>query len=172
MSKNTAKTKTVQPNWKYYFWAYLAGILLAPVLIGFIILWQTRKKQHQYKYVISDQTITAEDTTYSQKFDLVNLESVEINQDWIHRKLNVGELVLHKEGAKMNLKGIESPLELKNMLLTVSANLKAMQEQQQEEIQEPEKDNTGMDRINYLTGLWQQGLLSDEDYQKEKKHFE
>jgi hypothetical protein len=29
-----------------------------------------------------------------------------------------------------------------------------------------------MDKINYLTGLWQQGLISEEDYKKECKHFE
>jgi len=27
-------------------------------------------------------------------------------------------------------------------------------------------------KMDYLTGLWQQGLLSDEDYHNERKHFE
>jgi hypothetical protein len=29
-----------------------------------------------------------------------------------------------------------------------------------------------MERMDYLTGLWQQGLVSDDDFEKEKKHFE
>jgi hypothetical protein len=29
----------------------------------------------------------------------------------------------------------------------------------------------GNDRLNDLTALWQQGLISEEDYQAERKHF-
>ena len=172
MSTNTSRKKVIHPSAKYYFWLYLAGILLTPILIGLVILWQIRKKQNEYKYVISDQSITAEDGTYSQRFDLVSLENVDVKQSWIHGKLNVGELILHKDGAQMSLKGIESPHELQDMLLTVSANLKAMQEKKHPEPVEKVEHHENSDRINYLTGLWQQGLLSDEDYHKERKHFE
>ena len=172
MLEKSTKKKTLQPSWKYYFWQYLFGILTVPVLLGIFVLANAIRKKNKYVYLIGDETITAEDDNYSQKFDLVNLEDVKVEQGWIHKKLDVGLVRIYKEGSEMELHGIEAPHDFKEMLLKVSSNLKARQEKKPPKKKPAQKPSGQTSKMNYLTGLWQQGLLSDEDYQSERKHFE
>ena len=73
----------------------------------------------------------------------------------------------------MVLRGIENPFNLKGMLdKAISAEKKRQQEKKRTEPREPDHDPGTMERMDYLTGLWQQGLVSDEDYEKEREHFE
>lgn len=172
MSEKSNKKKTLQPSWKYYFWQYLIGILTVPVLLGIFVLANAIRKKNKHFYLIGVETITAEDNNYSQKFDLVNLEDVKVEQDWIQKKLDVGLVRIYKEGSEMELHGIEAPHDFKVMLLTVSSNLKALQKKKSPKKKPAQKPSRQTSKMNYLTGLWQQGLLSDEDYHNERKHFD
>ena len=54
----------------------------------------------------------------------------------------------------------------------LAALREAMMQEKKTERPEPEHEPGSMDRMDYLTGLWQQGLISDRDFDKEKRHFE
>lgn len=172
MPDSSNKTKQLKPSWKFYFWCYFFGVLTVPLLLGIVLLAKAIRKKNRYRYIIEDETITAEDGDYSQKFDLVNVEDVQVEQTWIQQKLGVGLVRISKEGSEMELFGIENPHSFKEMILAVSSNLKAMQQKKPETKEPVEKPSIQTDKMDYLTGLWQQGLLTDEDYKTEKKHFE
>ncbi len=173
MKNDKNKSYTLTPSWKYFFFAYLLSILTIPIIIGLAVLYFLRKRHKSLHYTITDTQITAGDSKYQQNIDLVNIQKIEIDRNWLHEKLGIGSLVIHSSASKMFLLGLERPKEIKEIIERVVDSLQNQPEAAtREKMAEPEYDPGSMEKMNYLTGLWQQGLISDEDYKKERKHFE
>lgn len=168
------KTISLEPSWKYHILGYGISILLIPLFgIGLIGLYYVRKQQKKYSYTFSDTQISSRDDKYQRNIDLVNIERTEVEQNWLQKKMDVGNIVLSTSASSMTLRGMENPNNLKELLdKAISAEKQRQQEKQKTKPKEPEYDPGSMERMDYLTGLWQQGLMSDEDYEKERKHFE
>ena len=168
------KTKTLRPSWKYFFLSYLYSVLLIPVFgIGLIALWFVWNKHKQYEYRISDRGITIIDKEYERKVDLTEIREVRLKRDWLRKKLGVGSIVLELEDTETYLLGIEDPDYIYEAIETVVAAAKKQQEQhKKQQPRKPEHKPGSIDRMNELTGMWQQGLLSDEDFENERRHFE
>jgi len=173
-SASSDKFFELQPSWKQFFWAYTLSIFAIPLFgIGLIAFYYTRKKHRQIIYKISDLHITCIDDRYEHKVDLVDITDIETRQTWLQEKMHIADLVLQTSASKMVLGGLQEPGRLKNILEQAIEAEKVRREQQQKtNAREPDYKPGSMDKINYLTGLWQQGLISDEDYRKERKHFE
>lgn len=169
---NKQKTYTLTPSWKYFFLAYALSILAAPLLIGVVALYFVRKYHKSISYVISDMMITAIDDKYEQNIDIVNIQKVELRETW-RKKLGIGTLVIHTEHAKVKLLGLDDPESLKNLIEKAAESLKKQAEEAKvQKESKPEYKAGNRDKLNYLTGLWQQGLISDEDFEEERRHFE
>ncbi|MGK7370063.1 MAG: hypothetical protein ACNS64_07590 [Candidatus Halalkalibacterium sp. M3_1C_030] len=168
------KSYTLTPSWKHYFTGYLLSILTIPVAgIGLIALYFVRKKHKNKKYIITDTQISSADSKYHRNVDLMNIENVEIDQGCLQQKLGIGNLILETSASEMKIEGIEDPENLKEILeKAIYAEFQRQEEKKKTKPREPEYSPGSMDKMEYLTGLWQQGLISDEDYEKERKHFE
>ena len=168
------KTFTIQPSWKHLFFAYLLSVITIPLAgIGLIALYFTRKKHNSIRYKITDNRITAVDSKYEHNVDLVDIRSVNLTQDWLQTKLGIATLVIHTSASKMKMVGIEDYSQLKSILeQAVEAEKKRHQQRQKTERKKPEHSPGTMDKIEYLTGLWQQGLISEEDYNNERGQLE
>lgn len=175
MSQNPEKKNiTLQPSWKNHFLGYLFSVLLIPLfgigLIGFYLMY---KKQKKYSYTFTDTQISSRDDKYQRNIDLVNIEQLGIEQNWLQKKMAVGDIVLRTTATKMVLRGINNPQSLQDMLeQAISVQKELAKKKEKSKPKQPEGKPGSMERINYLTGLWQQGLVSDNDFKKEKKHFE
>lgn len=167
------KSITLTPSWKQYFVPYLLSVLTIPVGIGLIALYFVRRKHLSLHYRVTDTQISSIDPKYQRNIDLVNIETLSVRQSRIQEKLGIGTLRLRTSASEMDVTGMENPGRLKAMIGEAVAHQK-MQAKQQNFRRYPDPDFKpgSMERMDYLTGLWQQGLLSDEDYEKEKKHFE
>ena len=165
---------TLRPSWKHFFWPYLLSILAIPLLgLGLIALYVVRKKHKSITYTITDTQIATTDDTYEQHVDLVDIDTIKLQQKGLQQKLGVGTLFLHTSTCKMELAGIQQPYQIKEILEEAIQSEQKRQEKQQETTARQPKYNPGsMPKLDYLTGLWQQGLISDEDYEAERKHFE
>src|SRR6056297_820725 len=175
MSNNTeVKSYTLTPSWKHYLTGYLLSILTIPLAgIGLIGLYFVRKKHKSREYIITDTQISSADSKYQRNVDLVNIEDVEIEQGWWQQKLGIGNLVLKTSASEIKISGIENPGNLKGILQkAIYAEVQRQKEKEKNKPKEPKYSPGSMDKMEYLTGLWQQGLISDEDYEKERKHFE
>lgn len=175
MAKSTAqKTYTLDPSWKQFFVGYLLSILTIPLAgIGLIALYFVRKKHKEHKYIITDTQISILDAKYRQNVDLANIEQLTIEQSWLQKKLGVGTLVLHTSALETELIGIENPSQIKDILgKAIQAELQRKEQEQQTKARQPKYKPGSMDKMEYLTGLWQQGLISEEDFEKERRHFE
>lgn len=175
MAESSKPTYTVlKINWKFYFIPYLLSVLAIPLFgIGLLALFWIYKKQHSIKYHVSDHQISSVDSKYTRNIDLANIENIRLQQGWIHKKLGVGTLILETSASSLKLKGMEGPKQLRQILEQAIANEKKRLQTKKEQTSQPQDTNPGgMENMNYLTGLWQQGLISEEDFEQERKKFE
>ncbi len=132
-----------------------------------------RRYQKSIHFIISDTTITAADKKYQQKIDIINIRNIKLEQDWLQQKMCIGSLIIHTAATKMRVAGIKRPEEIKELIeQAVQALKKQTRETTHRAAREPKYDPGSMEKINYLTGLWQQGLISDEDFEEERKGLE
>lgn len=166
---NTERSITLTPSWKAFFWGYVFGIILVPALIGIILLWKTRKKHRGKSYKITDRKITVVDGNYSQNIDLADIRKAEAGD----LRFGVGPVILKTRGREIELIGLENPeMIAASIEKAVEAELRRLEAKKQTKPREIKYDPGSMDRLDYLTGLWQQGLVSNEDFEKERKKFE
>ncbi len=168
------KQITLSPSHKSLFWWYMLGLLLIPLFgIGIYLIYRFYTAHKPVQYIIAERTITAKDHRTSAKIDIANIESVDVNQRWIDRQFKIGNLTLKTPDRAITLAGMEQPNQLAEMILKAAESERQRIKTIEKEVKpDREKPSLTLDKLDYLTGLWQQGLLSDEDYQKEKKHFE
>jgi len=168
------KTIALAPSWKNHLAGYLLSVLCIPLFgLGLIGLYLVYKRQKTYAYTFSDTQISSQDQKYQRNIDLINIENVRIEQSWLQKKMGVGNIVLQTSASSMTLRGIDEPFGIKRVLdKAIAAEKQRQREKEKTEPQKPDHDPGTKNRMDYLTGLWQQGLVSDEDYEKERKHFE
>lgn len=171
---NSEQIITLKPSWKQFFTAYVLSVLAIPLFgLGLVALYFVRRKHNRLRYKISDSRITRIDEKYEHNIDVVDIENLEIQKSWLDQKLHIGTLVLHTSASKMKLEGLDDPQKFKNILAQAVESEKEQQKQRDQIKEKETKYQPGnMERIDYLTGLWQQGLLSDEDYKSERKDLE
>ncbi|SRR6056297_578460 len=171
-----SKSIELKPDWKRWFWGYFFGILLIPFLgIGIAVLWIIHSRRKNIVYIITDRQIEEVNKKISKTVDLANVNTLDVEQNWFDEKFGIGDVKLSTETRSVTLLGQPNPENLSDMLSSaIRAERKRIEDLNI--VDEDPKENPPppgtLDKLDYLTGLWQQGLLSDEDYQKEKKHFE
>lgn len=172
-SENT-KSIELTASWKNYFIPYLLALVTIPLFgIGLIALYFIYRKQHGIRYQVTDRQISSIDQKYLRNIDLVNITSVKIHQSWLQKKLGVGTLLLKTSASEMKLRGMENPGQLKQILETaIATEQQRTKDQQKQQSREPKFEPGNMEKMNYLTGLWQQGLISNKDFDEERKNFE
>lgn len=167
------KTIKLQPKKSHHFWWYVIGLLLTPILVGFYLLYKKFKELSNTHYKIADQTITTVNSEYTETVDIANIHDVKVHQRWIDKQFGIGSLQLITHTRKVDLLGIENPKNLSDMILKAAeAERHRIKQQAKQERKETNSTPSNLDKLDYLTGLWQQGLISNEDYMQEKKHFE
>ncbi|MBD3616045.1 MAG: hypothetical protein HUJ22_05680 [Gracilimonas sp.] len=165
----TEKSITLTPSWKAFFWRYIFGVILVPVLIGIILLWKTRKKHAGISYKITNRKITVVKGNYSRNIDLADIRQATPGES----RFGVGTVTLKTRGREIELIGLENPEYIADSIeKAVEAELKRLEAKKQAKPRKSQYNPGTMDRLDYLTGLWQQGLMSDEDFEKERKNLQ
>lgn len=170
-----SQSTELRPVWKRWFWWYLFGVLLIPVFgLGLVLIYRTYHKNKFTLYRVTNRNIKSIDREFSESIDIANITSVEVHQPAYLKFLKVGDVILKTESRSVTIKGQENPHRLVEMMEhAVKAELKRLEELNKiKERPEPRHTPESLDRMDYLTGLWQQGLISNEEFEKERKHFE
>lgn len=170
---SATRSTILRPSWKQFAIGYILSILTIPIGVGIIGLYFVRKRHKRFTYKVTEDRISSIGQKYRQNMDLVNIEFIKVRKSWFQKKLGIGDLILHTAGSRMKLVGMENPGELKRMIeKAVKIRREGLKTSKQEQHRETDTQPGSMEKMNYLTGLWQQGLLSNEDFDNEKKHFE
>lgn len=161
------------PDWRAYFWGYFFGILLIPLFgIGIIILWVAHKKRTSVHFEIHDLFIREVKKGDSLRIDLLSIESVEVEQSLTGRITDTGTVVIQAAVSEIRIIGTRDPQKLADTIQdAINLGRQHLKKQTGRKYDDPDHDPGTLDKMDYLTGLWQQGLISDEDFQNEKKHF-
>ncbi len=174
---NEEKSYTLKPNWKRYLLHYLICIALIPVFgLGLFAAAYVFSRHYTSFYHITDDKITiaiAGKEPVSLKID--EIDSTQTEYSRLDSKTGIGTLILtnQQNSEQYRLEGLENPEKLKTLL-----DLAIQQEQEQKEFREdvdqyaPQHSPGTLDPMNDLVGLWQQGLITDEQFEEEKKKFE
>lgn len=170
---DTQKKITIHPSWKNYFWSYILGVLLTPLLIGIFILWFTNRSRKNIVFTITDYSISRTKKGDIVSLDLIHILSTSYSQNRIQKLLGIGDIKLQANVSELVLEGIEEPSSFLEKIETAIAYQKEkLKASEKIKPRETSHDPGTLDKMDYLTGLWQQGLISDEDYDKERKNFQ
>ena len=168
------KSIDIKPAKRTHFWWYCLGVLLSPVFgIGIYLIYRKWKELDSITYKITDRSIISAEENISEKIDLENIIESTWKQRWIDKKLGIGNVVLKTESRSMELIGMENPKNLSGVILEAAIQSRE-QNRMKKEKERKFADTSGgsLDRLDYLTGLWQQGLITNAEYEEERKHFE
>ncbi|MEX2463897.1 MAG: PH domain-containing protein [Balneolaceae bacterium] len=170
----SVKKIQLKPKSAHFFWWILTGVLLIPMFgLGIYIIYRQLQKQSSISYIITDDTIIAIANGYTKSIDLFQLSDIQVSQRWIDKRFNTGTIHLQSEAVSIEMIGIENPEKISEIISMAAESARLRLEKRSNQKNEMIDTHPGsLDKLDYLTGLWQQGLLSDQDYKEEKKHFE
>jgi hypothetical protein len=173
LMSDSEKSITLSSSWKNYFWAYLLGILFAPLLVGIVLLWFINKKRKKITFIITDNTISRSGKEEKKSLDLVHILSTSYSQTKLQKILGIGDIKLQANVSELVLEGIDHPSSLLEKIDTAIAYQKErLKANEKIKPRKATHDPGTLEKLDYLTGLWQQGLINDEDYDSERKKFE
>jgi len=170
-----SKSIELRPDWKRWFWGYFFGILMIPLAgIGLFILWKVHSKKKSYVYKVTDRQIKAVGDNVSQTVDLANITNLDVEQNWFDKKFGIGDITLITRSRQIKLLGQTNPQSLAETISrAIHSERKRIEDLNKTKPKPVEPPPPGtLDKLDYLTGLWQQGLISNEDFKKEKQNFE
>ncbi len=166
------QTFKLQPDWHYNLLPYLISILLVPVGIGIILFFYFRSRISHLRYVITNNEVRVCRKDEETSISIRHVERFSITRNRSERLNNLGTLVIEGEGKRLNLLGIRSPEEIRRMLQQARDVYRRTDEIfDKERGWHNELKTGGIAFVDDLVGLWQQGLLSDEEFERESRRF-
>ncbi len=173
MNHDKEKHIELAPSWKNFFWWYLLGLLLLPIGIGILILWFAHQKKVNLKFQITDNSISVVKNGKHESILLLDIVQSSIMQSATQRLFDIGDIILQTKVHSITLIGIEKPKQLLlNIEKAIAYQKTKADTSHQIKPNAPSHDPGMLDRLDYLTGLWQQGLVSNEDYEEERKKLD
>ncbi|HBX66042.1 MAG TPA: hypothetical protein DEG32_07740, partial [Balneolaceae bacterium] len=88
-------------------------------------------------------------------------------------RFGVGSVTLRTQGREVELIGLENPELISSSIeKAIEAELKRLEAEKQTKPRETKYSPGSMDQLEYLTGLWQQGLIDDEEFKSQKQNLD
>lgn len=156
--------------------AYIIAYCCIPLLgLGFYLLYRLNKRIEDSAVYFFDDRIEALDNGSVTKIYMKDLLKVSRTSDEKQKKYKLADVIIESENQKIICAGInESDADhLENVLtLAIEAEKKRRALKERTKVQVDKNIKLGaLEHMNNLVGMWQQGLISDEDFQKEKEKF-
>lgn len=130
--------------------------------------------RRKFNLIIKDTSLELSLPDGQHKLSVRDLNRVELLQTSIDVKLDVGTLrITTLQGSEISFPGVDQPKPI------VSVINNAIVQVQQQELKRPKPKPSdadgvkqgGLEHMNDLVGLWQQGLIDDQAFEEEKKKF-
>ncbi len=166
------ETFELQPEWNYNLLAYIISVLLMPVGIGLILFFIFKARLEDRRYIITNDRIQAYKKDHESSIQIRHVEKMYITRSWSERMSDLGTLVVEGDDKKIKMLGIRDPEEIQHAI-------EMAQKMYRKTDEIFEKDRTwhkdvkvgGLDPMDNLVGLWQQGLISNEEFENERRKF-
>ena len=164
----------LQPDWKTCIIPIGLGILLIPLAgAGLIVIYIYLRKWKRVRYRITNAYVEHFDGEHSTKIQLSEILSCQTGHNRLEKRFGLGDIVITASQGSIRLRGISQPEPLAELIERAAATERDRQELRREVQQTTPVHSTGtLDKKNELVGLWQQGLISEQDFQQEMKKFQ
>lgn len=164
--KATERVIILKPHPMGWLYLWVICLLAVPLfglgLLAGFFLW---KHIRSISYRLGDERLESHE---DGRVSVVSWDSV-TDAFAISRAGRLGHVALRTEAGEVRLLFLEDAYGLAE---TIRAMLSARRTSKKETFVHRESDMPiGNDRLNDLTSLWHEGLISEEDYQSERKHF-
>jgi len=170
---NQKESITLYPDWRVYLLQFIAGALLVPALgAGIWIIFHYRKRWKRMRYRITNTEVIIEQDGMADEILLSDIDSCETGSSWLLEKFNLGTIRIHHSNGITEMKALPDA-EPVAMLIERAAVSERERLKMRIEVEQskPEHPSGTLDKKNELVGLWQQGLLDEDDYHREMKKF-
>lgn len=159
----------LQTNWRYYRKSLILGILLTPFFgVGILIIAFFIVKIRLQQYRITDKGIADRNTFLP--FEAI--ESVKLSDYRVLKSGNIASLTIKSKDASITLLGIRDASATQVQIEQRAQFLRErMRMELESQARQPKYAAGNLERLNDLVGLWQQGLLTDEQFDEEKRKF-
>jgi hypothetical protein len=173
MTSDLNKTYSLQPELQHYLIPFAIAMLLIPVFfIGMFIIYYYRTLMRETWYHISNDRITRTFRDRSTHIQISEISELYVSYNWLHKKFGLGNVHIEGGGNEVVLEGVSNPVQLLEMIQLASDQLKQYSQAALNPKSDFEDLKTGAaEQMNYLVGLWQQGLITNEEYEIEREKY-
>ncbi len=168
------KAISYQTHWKNYYKDYVIAWTLIPLLgAGFFLLAKLRKRLNKQTYTIYNDRVETGKGDHFNAVYFAELRDVSLSQTESQKKHGLSDVTLKTDDGNYKLAGLEQGKEIEDVLYIAMAS-----EKRKRELREKAKGDFqnykpgGLEQVNNLVGLWQQGMITDEEFEREKKKYE
>lgn len=163
----------LKPSHKSLLWWYILAILLIPIFgIGIYLFYRFYTAHQSISYIITDHRITLKDSATTENIDLASIVETAVTKSRIDRITGTSNVIIKTKARTATLIGQDEPEQLAELIRRAAeAERQRLNEKPAKRVSGSSHNPGTLDKRDYLTGLWQQGLLSDEDFKIEMKHF-
>lgn len=168
-----AKEYILRPKLRRYWPHYLLGILTAP-LAGVGIWWilRIRNRAAAVAYRVNDTGIAFERDGSASVLSLEQITMASVSAPWVARVCGLGDIHIETaDGRTERMEGIDDAETVASLINAATAQARANAAKRP--IPPPPLAPAGsLEPLNDLVGLWQQGLITDEEYDTERRRLE
>lgn len=163
---------TYKPDWRHYRFLFTIALLLVPIGLGIILYFILRFRLNQMIYVIFDDAVEIH-APERASIPLEDIRSVSTTDPVTFLGKTVKSVQITTDERIFTLYAL---IEADTITSVLKVGIEAIQKQQ-EMTRERDRmavkaDPGSLERLNDLVGLWQQGLISEDDYLSERKKFD
>ena len=168
----SVETFELRPEWNYNLLAYIISVLLMPIGIGLILFFLYKSRLEDRRFVITNDSIHA-----YKKDDVTSIQIRHVEKMYITRTLSeefsdLGTLHIEGNGKKIKMLGMRNPEEIQHAIEMAQKMYRKTDEIfEKDRSWHQDVEVGGLDPMDELVGLWQQGLISNEDFEKEREKF-
>lgn len=168
---DTKKSVNIQSDWRRYRYHILVGILLAPLVVGLVILFLVWLKIRSNEYHIFDDHIYI--PADQVKIDLANIYDIRLSNQVSFMNAQLADIEIKTPDSSYTLPGIIDAQMIQDaILLAVKGKINQKKKLDDRNAIQIKADPGTLERLNDLAGLLQEGLISYEDYLEERKKFD
>lgn len=166
-------TKLIQTSYKNYPILLGLGFLTLPLGIGIFVLFYVYLQTKKSIWELHSASIVIHQNKKSTTILLPDLITVKTISSPTQTKYKLADLEIKTNKGVFVIKGIEKAELYAEVLQLAIDSLKAKQKPRIPPRDEEFSDLAvgGLDKMNDLVGLWQAGMISDEDFYKEQEKF-
>jgi hypothetical protein len=173
MTTDNKNIYSLQPELQHYLIPFAIAMLLIPVFfIGMFIIYYYRTLMRETWYHISNDSITRTFRDKSTQILISEISDVHVSYNRLHEKFGLGNVHIKGDGKEVVLEGVSNPVQLMETIQLAADQVKQYIQADLNPKSDFDDLKTGAaEQMNYLVGLWQQGLITNEEYETEREKY-